>query len=507
MKRLAVLADQLQQVNPGCADGWFFASIASASMGHIRRALEFVDHALELAPSNTEYLSQKARCHIQIHQVSNARTTADQGMSMRPQSALQLDTFGVVYSKTGDHGKAANAFRLAVEKQPESPQFQFNLGSAEQFLGNLDAARSAYERAIALRPDFARAHWALSELEKNLSETGRLPQLRTVSQTRAYAPEEQLYLAHAISRELERERDFQGAFRTLEIAKQTYKNKVRYDFARDQNIFNKVKSAFSSQDPAPQDERGNEVIFVLGMPRSGTTLIEQVLHNHSQIHSLGELQEFPLAVKHASASRSPSVLDDSVFEGLKKADRQAIGEEYLTHISDRLQASGTKAQRWIDKLPMNFLYLGLIAQCLPGAKFIQLNRHPLDTCLSNYRQLFSFQFAYYHYNFDLRDTARYIVEYHRLMEHWKTVFPDRIHTVSYENFTVHPEREAQSIMKFLALPWEAECLEFHRANTAVSTASSVQVRQPIYRSAVERWRKYEKELQPAVTIFEKAGLL
>ncbi|WOX06958.1 tetratricopeptide repeat-containing sulfotransferase family protein [Microbulbifer pacificus] len=504
---LALLATQLQQVAPDMADGWFFASIASTATGQIRRALELVREALRLDPDNPEYLSQKARCHIQLQQIGDARVTADLGMQKHPSSALLLDTFGVIYSKVGDQLKAAEAFRGAVGKQPQNPQFQFNLGSAEQFLGNLEAARAAYEQAIRLQPDFARAHWALSELEKNRSESQRLPQLRQIQQSRRFSPEEQLYLAHAMARELEREGDFHSAFQSLATAKRVYKQKIRYDFSRDQALFDGVTAAFSGASDTVTATEGNQAIFVLGMPRSGTTLIERVLHSHPQMHSLGELQDFPLAAKRASGSASNAVLDAGVLSGLAHADRQAIGRDYLASVADRLQAAGSQAPRFVDKLPMNFLYLGLIAQCLPGARFVLLKRHPLDTCLSNYRQLFSFQFAYYHYNYALEDTARYIVQFHQLMVHWKRLYPGRIHEVCYEGFTENPEAESRRLIAFCDLPWDERCLDFSAAEGAVSTASSVQVRQPVYRSAVARWKKYERELAPAIEIFTKAGLL
>ncbi|WP_418294944.1 tetratricopeptide repeat-containing sulfotransferase family protein [Microbulbifer sp. SA54] len=504
---LAQLAAQLQQVAPEVADGWFFASIASAAGGKVRRALALVERAVRLDSANAEYLSQQARCQVQLHQIAAARRTADRGMQCSPSSALLLDTFGVIYSKVGEHQKAAQAFRLAVANQPQNPQFQFNLGSAEQFLGNLEAACTAYETAIRLRPDFARAHWALSELEKNRRESRRLPQLQKIRQSRHFAPEEQLYLAHAVARELERAGDFHGAFQALATAKHAYREKIRYDFSRDQALFDGVRATFSRAPDTVPDAGGNQAIFVLGMPRSGTTLIERVLHSHPQVYSLGELQDFPLAAKRASRSASNAVLDASVLGGLAEADRQAIGQAYLASVADRLQAAGSSAPRFVDKLPMNFFYVGLIAQCLPGACFVLLDRHPLDTCLSNYRQLFSFQFAYYHYNYDLQDTARYIVQFHQLMEHWKQLYPHRIHEVSYERFTESPETESRRLLAFCDLPWDDRCRDFSTAEGAVSTASAAQVRQPVYRSAVARWKKYERELAPAIEVFTRAGLI
>ncbi|WGL15852.1 sulfotransferase [Microbulbifer bruguierae] len=502
---------QILQTDPAHADAWFLISIAAATAGQVNLALEMIERALQYNSSNTEYLTQKARYHAQLNQYAAAIQTADTALALNPQRPLLLDTLGVVYAKFDEHKKAIIPLRRAVTRAPDNAQFQFNLASTEQFLGNQDAARAAYEKAIVLQPGFARARWALSELEKNSADTARAvnrqKELPALLAQPGLSAEDQLHLSHALARDWERNGNYTASFACLDAAKHRYRDKIGYTFDQDAELFRALKSAFPTDKQANVQNRdgsqGEKSLFIVGMPRSGTTLVERILASHSQIQSHGELHEFPLAIKRHSNTSSPHTLSPDVITAALAVDADIIGRDYIARCRER----GKSGARMIDKLPINFLYLGFILRSLPKAKIVVLDRHPLDVCLSNYRQLFSFAFRYYHYHYSLADTARYICAYLDLMAHWKRLFGKRIYTVNYEQLTDNPEREARALMEYMELPWEAECLEFHRADAAVSTASSVQVRQPIYRDAVQRWKKYEKELMPAIEIFRQAGII
>ncbi|WP_420811460.1 tetratricopeptide repeat-containing sulfotransferase family protein [Microbulbifer mangrovi] len=504
MRSLHQCCREILQREPGHSDAWFLISIAAAAAGQLNKALEMIERALHKAPRNTEYLSQKARYCAQLNRYAPAIQAADAAMAEKPQRALILDTLGVVYAKFDEHRKAITPLRQAVALSPDNTQFQFNLGSAEQFLGNQDAARSAYRKSIELKPDFARARWALSELEKNSGNTDNRDTLQRALKKPGLSAEDQLYLSHALARNYEQSGKYRDAFSILAEAKSRYQQKAGYTYAQDAELFSAIKSAFPTASTSETDnDLGAGSVFILGMPRSGTTLVEQIVASHSQATTLGELHEFPLILKQHSATSSPHTLSPEVISSALLAAPEKIGNDYLERCRDR----GKTSARMIDKLPMNFLYLGFILRSLPKAKIVTLERHPLDVCLSNYRQLFSFNFRYYHYHYSLTDTARYICAYRDLMEHWGAIYGNKIYTVNYEKLIENPEQEARAMMQFLDLPWEQGCLNFHRSENAVSTASSVQIRQPIYRDAVERWRKYEKELTPAIEIFDIAGMI
>jgi hypothetical protein len=215
----------------------------------------------------------------------------------------------------------------------------------------------------------------------------------------------------------------------------------------------------------------------------------------------GELENFGLELKRAAATRSNRVLDAETLAAGVSVDAHALGAAYVASTRPR---TGHTSQ-FIDKMPLNFFYAGLIHRALPNAKIICLRRHPLDACLSNYRQLFATMFSYYDYSYDLLDTGRYYLQFDALVRHWREMIPNAFTEVRYEDVVEHTEREARRLVAFCGLDWDSRCLEFERNAAPVATASSVQVRQPIYRTAVERWRKYESEIEPLRRLLADAG--
>ncbi|MES2605791.1 MAG: sulfotransferase [Pseudomonadota bacterium] len=501
------LCESVLQQDARQSEAWFLLSVAAAAERKPSTALTLVGRALALQPDNAEYLAQQARYHTQLHQHAAALAAADRALALQPQRPLLLDTLGVVYSKLGEQAKAAMALRAAVQLAPTNAQYHFNLGSVEQFLGNAEAARLCYEQALALKPDFCRAYWALSELEKNAGNSGLLARMLELQSKPGIGTEDMLYLSHAIAREYEKLGDAAQAFAQLERGKQQRKQQVHYTGSSDAALFDAMRNAFPlsssavASNPSANDS-GSNAIFIVGMPRSGTTLVERMLASHSQVISLGELQELPLAVKRVAKTASPVVLDTATITAACAADVAAIGDQYLQRLKDRVPAD----KRFIDKMPLNFLYVGFILEALPAAKVVCLRRNPLDTILSNYRQLFALDFSYYNYHYDLADTARYYVLFHRLMNHWQQRYGDRFHEVHYEQLTATPEPVLRHLLNHLKLPWEADCLAFHDNPTASTTASSIQIRQPLYTSAVGRWRKYGELLQPARAVLDNEGI-
>jgi hypothetical protein len=239
------------------------------------------------------------------------------------------------------------------------------------------------------------------------------------------------------------------------------------------------------------------------MPRTGTTLVERILSNHPAVFAAGELMNFGLELKRLAATRSNRVLDPETLAAASHVDPQALGEAYVASTRPR---TGHRPH-FIDKMPLNFFYAPLIHRALPNAKIICLRRNALDSCLSNYRQLLTTAFSYYDYSYDLLDTGRYYLLFDDLARHWRATIATNYTEVHYEDVVEHTEREARRLVEFCGLPWDPACLEFERNSAPVATPSAVQVRQPIYRTAVERWRKYETELAPLRKLLSNAGAL
>jgi len=495
-------AKQILQLDNTYADAWFFLSLSATERRKISVAIELVDRALALSGRNLEYVAHKARLHTMVGQKEAAVAAADYAMSLGPEQSLVLDTLGVVYSRFEMQDQAREVLRLSVSLMPDNAQFQFNLASVEQFLGNAGGAEQGYRDAIRVKPDFYRAYWALSELEKNLGASGRLPDLEVLAKRTNLAPEDRLYLGHALSREYEKNGRYKSAFHALRKGKEGMRAKVGYHIADDKKMFEAIKQAFPVEADVTLGDLGNQNIFVLGMPRSGTTLIDRILSTHSRIVSMGEVQYFARAMKEVSGEKSQKMLDSELVIASRHVDFSEVGRRYLFKVGEW---TGIK-EFSLDKMPLNFLYVGFILKALPGAKIVCVRRHPVDTCLANYRQLFAMNFSYYNYHYDLKDTAEYYCLFDALMAHWKAVFPGRFLEVDYEDIVAKPEPTVRELCNFVNVGFETAGLEFYKSKVPVSTASAMQVREPIYSSAVGRWKHYGDLLAPVFEVLSKNGI-
>ena len=306
----------------------------------------------------------------------------------------------------------------------------------------------------------------------------------------------------ALAKEYEDLADYPKAFEHLVAGKAAAMVDRDEASRRDEALFDAIIRASPKPQPASVGFATEEPIFVIGMPRSGTTLVERIISSHPDVHAAGELQNFAFALKRASGSRTPYLIDVDTVTRAQDLDWRQLGEDYLT--STRPDTGRTP--RFIDKLPHNFLYVGAIANALPNAKILCLRRDPMDTCLSNFRQLFALGSPFHAYSFDLLNTARHYVLFDRLMAHWKHEFPGRILEVNYETLVETQEASSRQLLASCGLPWNDACLNFENNQAPASTASAAQVREPIYRNAVKRWKQYETQLAGLRELLSEAGI-
>ncbi|UCG73075.1 MAG: sulfotransferase [Chromatiales bacterium] len=498
-----VCRDTLKE-HPRDGRAWFLLGNVLAEAGRLRDALDPLSRAVAADREQPEYFALLARCLVQLNAPKAARDAAARAAQLEPDDALVNDTLGWVYARLGDHEQAVRHFRLAVSRAPDNAQFQFNLAAARKFTGDFDAAESAYERAIAVRPDFYQAHWALANLRRQSDERNHVARLEQLLADAPPTADDELYLRHALAKELEDLGDTAGAFANWKAGNARKKAELGYSLNADEALFETLIDSFTANTCAnpPPGEASAEPIFVVGMPRTGTTLVERIIASHSVVYGAGELQNFGLVLKRASGSQSPRVLDPEVVRSGLDADPEALGRAYIDSTRPR---TGHTAF-FTDKTPLNFLLVGFIHRALPNAKIVCLRRDPLDTCLSNFRQLFATGFSYYNYAYDIEDTARYYLLFDRLMAHWDAVLPGRVLRLDYDALVADQEEQTRRLLGHLGLTWDPACLEFQRHAAPVATASAVQVREPIYRSAAGRWRRYAKQLEPARRILEAAGI-
>ena len=484
------------QRDPRSAVAYYLLGVIAAEHANPAKALEVAERGLSFDAANARLHALKARCLVALNQPQEAADSARTAGALEPKDALTLDTLGVVLTRAGFQAEALRWFERAVAKDPSNPSFWYNLGACLQFVGELGAAADAYRRTLAFDASQHRAHSALAQLGH-----GDVKHLETEFTRAADDPDKALHLGHAIAKRLEDAGEYERAFDWLERAKSAKRRAVAYDAAEDGRCFGAAQRTLD----APHRGQGHpsrRPIFVIGMPRTGTTLVDRILSSHPDVTSAGELTELALTVKRLAATSSNRVLDAATLDAGTALDPAAIGERYLEATRARTGAT----PHFVDKMPLNFFYAALIHRALPGATIVCLRRHPMDTCLSNFRQLFSTSFAYYNYAYDLDDVARYYVMFDRLVARLRAgLAPNAFLEVHYDALVADQEAQTRRLLSFCDLEWNDACLAFHENRAPVTTASSVQVRSPLYRSASGRWRHYGDRLAGLRAALQAAG--
>lgn len=479
----------------------FVAGVAALHLGQMPQAIDLLGRACAFSPARPDYHAQRARALAIVRAFREALEAADRAWSLGPADPMTSDTVGVVYTQANEHRKAAQAFARAVEEAPRVASFRFNLATALTFLGELDAAESEYEACLALDPRYWKAHLALSQLRRQQPASNHLERLRALLADAHEEPQARMYVNLALSKELEDLQRYAEAFTHLVAGKRAGIEGRDYRFERDRALFDALIETFDGA-PTTEGSDSHEPIFVIGMPRSGTTLVDRILSSHPDVHSAGELQNFGVVVKRLSGSRTDQLIDPETVRLARNVPPRAIGEAYVASTRP-----GTAARpRFTDKLPHNFLYAGFIASALPRARIVCVLRDPMDTCLSNFRQLFAQSSPYYDYSFDPVTTARYYVEFRRLVDHWLRLWPERFHVVQYEALVANQRRETEALLAACELTWDERCMSFQDNDAPVATASAVQVREPLNARSIGRWRRYAAEIGTMRRVLEDAGI-
>jgi len=486
----------------GKAEAYFLLGIADAEAGQVRDGIRQIEQAVAIAPYG-EYRAQLARLYTMVRRDGDAAATLRAAEAAPPADALGRDTMGCVYARLGDHDAALPHFVAAVDLAPENDQFRYNHAATLSFLGRTEEAEAVLEVILGRAPNDARAHHLLAGLRKQTPARNHVERLRTVHDGSSPG-RDRLLTGYALVKELEDIGDAEEALECLVAINAAHHATLDYDFARDAAIFDAVEVAWPLVMRAPAGEGATEApILVIGMPRTGTTLVDRILASHPGVESVGELQALPLAFKAAAQTRSRNVLDPETILAAAGHDASAIGRNYLARTAHHRR---TPALRFVDKFPGNFFYAGIAARALPNAAIVCLRRNPMDTVLANFRNLFAIGSRYYDYSYDLLDIAAYYARFDRLMAFWRKALPGRILELSYEELVEDQEGETRRLLAHCGLDWADECLNFHAYSGAVSTPSAAQVRRPIYRDSVARWRKHAAVLAPVRAWLEAQGI-
>jgi tetratricopeptide (TPR) repeat protein len=522
--------DQALQLNPGYAEAYFNLGNTQVRRGEIDSAIECFRNCLSLTPSAPGAYHNLANLYQKQGRLQEAIPYYEEAIHLRPEWAEAYKGLGNVYSSLGSPDKAVHYFSRAVRLAPCDADIHYNLGNAYRDDGQVAESVRCYQQALALKPDYAKAHknigeayvalGQMKEAEFHFREALRVEpdflatlcnmvqfglaqrQSAEVEQIRrrlADAPpttEDLIHIHFTLGELLDQSGAYDDAFTYFQQGNALRRDELqRTGTAFDVGAFhNQIQERIETFTPdyfATVRGMGLDSqvpIFIVGMPRSGTTLVEQILASHPEVYGAGELKDIGQLAAGLPALLGSPLPYPSCVKAFTSASVRDIAETCLRRLAER----GGSARRVTDKMPGNYLHLGLITTMFPKAKIIHCVRDPMDVCLSCYFHFFR------HVNFawDLDDLGRYYREYQRMMAHWRAVLPVPIFDVVYEEMVAHTDVVSRWLVDFCGLQWSNSCLRFYENRRPVQTLSHLQVRKPIYTSSIGRWRHYEKYLEP-----------
>ena len=485
---------------PEYAQGHYAASELLLRLGRADEAVNAIRRAMDLAGTDEFYQAHMINCLLINGQSTTALEMAKHMLEQTLHSPFACDTLNRVFTALGELNSAAAMAQRAAVLAPNEVHFLFNLATAQRAMGNMQEAENIYDRIIALRPMDFEAYKNRSDLRTQTRDNNHIDQLQK-AQANVKDWQGEVYLYSALAKEQEDIEDYEASFAALAHANRTRRAHMHYDVSNDVETMRALRQHYALPPLHRQGCRTSEPIFILGLPRTGSTLLERILGMHSEVFAAGELQNFAMVMMKAVQSQYPN-------ETLNRTDRirvsteldyTALGEDYIRSTRPRTG----HCRHFIDKMPNNFLYLGLIHRALPNAKIIHLTRHPMDACFAIFKTLFK---QAYPFSYDLDDLARYYCAYAELMQHWRSTLPGFVLDIAYEDLVQTPEQQLRRITEFCGLPWQTQLMEFHHNSAPTNTASASQVRQPIYVNSLQKWRHYEKQLTPLYKALETAGV-
>jgi len=479
---------RLLGAKPDLVEAHFLVGLIALELKQNWTAVSAFGSVTKLQEDHGAAWANLARLFMIAGQAARADSALEKAVKHNDGNPIVLDLIGTVHGLLGDQQEASKWITKAVRKQPKNVMFLVNQANNHMFLGKLDKAEAVLHKVLGMQPGNPNANWILSNVRKATSRA-HVEQLERLVQQEDRNPRALAFLNYGLGKELEDLEEWDNAFEAFARGAKARRSTVEFDEDAEIEMFRAFGDTFTGEWFA-KDEAGHDdssPIFVVGQPRSGTTLIERIITSHSQVHSAGELRQFGTCIRRLSDYREPTRYSAKLASLAASVDCEKLGKAYMVTTA---KMRGT-APRFVDKLPPNYLYLPLILKALPKAKIIHLTRNPMDACFSSFKQLFA---DAYPHSYDQVEMARHHARYYHLMALWRERFGGRFFDIAYEDTARDLEPNARALIEFLELPWEDACLEFHKQDAAVTTASAVQVREPAHTRSIGRWRRYENQL-------------
>lgn len=479
-------AIEISRLAPEEAEGPFLMGLSQKALKNPERAANFFQRAVELDDTRYDAAIELAGQSIALNQYGQARGLLEDYVDALADDAVYLDMAGHAWFVMGHYDRAWPLFERAVKLVPNAEAFQVHKAACAVFLGETDVASSIYRQILKRNPKNQRIHYELAQLERAKNDLHVKQMLKAV---RKGSPADNIFLYYALGKEYEDLGRWENSFEYYKRAGDAVTSVSRYDVRDDVAVMDTIVDTCDKVwlEDAPSTQSTEMMpIFVVGLPRTGTTLTDRILSSHSQVQSAGESQLLQMVLRDGSrAGNAVGITSEQVVAAAKR-DPASIATAYMAAVGHRLDESPC----FIEKLPENVLYLGFIAKAWPNARIVHLRRHPMDACFAMYKQSY-FRFAY-----SLENLAEYYLAYDRLSRHWRETIGSRMIELHYEDLVSDQEGQTRGLLTELGLDFEEACLHFDTNVAPVATASSVQVREKVHSRSVQKWKKFEAQLQP-----------
>lgn len=481
----AVLSRNARQV-----DAWRLLGVALSQTGKLEEAETALRRSVDLAPDFAFAWSNLGSLLTVTGHAEEAVEMFQHALVLNPGEPHTLFNLGNALAAAGDQAAAADTYRAVLQVQPRHAGALIGLGHVLKTIGQQDKAIDAYRGCLAVNPAYGEVWWSLANLKTYRFSDAEVSEMRGVLGRDDLSEAGRTSMEFALGKAFEDRKDFDTAFSFYAAGNARQRASVAYDPVMTEAVNDRIIGVFDQDFFAARDGAGHRdpaPIFIVGLPRSGSTMIEQILASHSLVDGTSELADLGRLAVSIGKYRSDEVTYPEAVRDLGRADFAALGRSYI----QRTQGHRTGAPHFTDKMPNNFPSIGLIRLILPDAKVIDARRHPLDSCMGSFKQLFAQGQTF---TYDLFELGEYYRQYVRMMDWWDQVLPGFVLRVNYEDMVLDQEAQTARLLEFCGLPFEETCLNFHETERFVKTASSEQVRQPLHAGGLQTWRRFEAEL-------------
>lgn len=493
------LCRQVLQKDPRHVDALRMLGLIAAAAGDLDEAENLLRQALAGAPDHAPAMFELGRVLKELERPEEAIEIYQTLIALQPDNPRAHYRLAGVLAPAALTEQSAAAYRRCLALDPEHAGAWLGLGHMLKTLGKQNEGIEAYKRCLELEPEFGEAYFSLANLKTYRFEDAEIAEMQQRLDSETVREPSRVNFLFALAKAYEDRRDYDTAWRYYEQGNAKQRLLVSYDPVLTETVNDDLVEYFNADFFAERAGAGNpdpSPIFIVGMPRSGSTLVEQIIASHSRVEGTSELPYIGRLTKSLNRNRADGMRYPQVLSELEARHFNRLGQNYLDHARmHRVE----NTPHFIDKMPNNFPLVGFIHAILPNAKIIDARRHPLDACTGNLRQLYARGQTF---SYDQTDIGEYYLQYQRMMDHWDEVLPDKVLHVQYEDVVNDLETQVKRILAYLDLSWEDACLNFHDTDRAVRTASSEQVRQPIYTSGIGFWRHYDAQLEELKEVLE-----